>query len=37
MEAFEGKNVKLHYLQKNGILPWRGESVYIVDEVMPNE
>jgi hypothetical protein len=31
MEKFEGKNVKLHYQQKNGTLPWRGESEYIVD------
>lgn len=33
MQRFEGKNVKLHYLQKNGTLPWRGESPYIVDAV----
>ena len=33
MEAFEGKHVKLHYVQKNGTLPWRGESQYIVDGV----
>jgi hypothetical protein len=33
MGDFEGKNVKLHYLQKNGKLPWRGESEYIVDGV----
>ena len=33
MQNFEGKNVKLHYLQKNGTLPWRGESEYIVDKV----
>mgnify|MGYP003491427296 FL=1 len=33
MQNFEGKNVKLHYLQKNGTLPWRGESEYIVDGV----
>lgn len=33
MQAFEGKNVKVHYLQKNGKLPWRGESEYIVDGV----
>ena len=32
MEKFEGKNVKLHYQQKNGTLPWRGESEYIVDK-----
>ena len=33
MESFEGKKVKVHYLQKNGKLPWRGESEYIVDDV----
>jgi hypothetical protein len=33
MQGFEGKNVKLHYEQKNGTLPWRGESEYIVDGV----
>jgi len=33
MQNFEGKNVKLHYRQKNGTLPWRGESEYIVDMV----
>lgn len=33
MMNFEGKNVRLHYQQKNGTLPWRGESEYIVDEI----
>lgn len=36
MQHLEGKNVKLHYLQKNGTLPWRGESEYIVDAVEPD-
>lgn len=31
MMNFEGKNVRLHYRQKNGTLPWRGESEYIVN------
>lgn len=31
MQHFEGKNVKLHYKEKNGTLPWRGDSRYIVD------
>jgi hypothetical protein len=31
LQNFEGQNVKLHYKQKNGTLPWRGESEYIVD------
>lgn len=33
MENLEGKNVRLHYEQKNGTLIWRGESEYIVDKV----
>ncbi len=37
MEAFEGKYVKLHYKQKNGTLPWRGDSQYIVDDVLPQQ
>lgn len=28
---FEGQKLKLHYQQKKGILPWRGESEYIID------
>ncbi len=31
MMNFEGKNVRLHYEQKKGALPWVGESPYIVD------
>ncbi len=34
MMGFEGKKVKLHYEQKKGTLPWRGDSEYIVDEVV---
>jgi hypothetical protein len=33
IQNFEGRNVKLHYKQKNGALPWRGDSEYIVDGV----
>jgi hypothetical protein len=29
----EGKFVRLHYQQKNGTLPWRGDSEYIVDGI----
>ncbi len=29
----QGRNVTVHYKQKNGTLPWRGESEYIVDSV----
>lgn len=31
MMNFEGKKVRVHYMQKNGTLPWRGDSEYIVD------
>ena len=34
MMDYEGKRVKLHYEQKKGTLPWRGDSEYIVDEVL---
>lgn len=33
MMNYEGKKVRLHYLQKNGTLFWRGDSEYIVDGV----
>jgi hypothetical protein len=36
MQNYEGKRVKLHYKEKNGTLPWRGESNYIVDGVQPD-
>ena len=29
----EGTMVVLHYKEKNGTLPWRGETVYLVDDV----
>jgi hypothetical protein len=29
----QGKHVTVHYKQKKGTLPWRGESEYIVDSV----
>ncbi len=29
----EGTMVVLHYKEKNGKLPWRGETVYMVDSV----
>lgn len=35
MMSYEGKYVRLHYDQKKGKLPWRGESTYIVDEMQP--
>ena len=33
MEQNQGKQVVVHYMQKNGALPWRGDSPYIVDSV----
>jgi hypothetical protein len=30
----QGRNVKLHYTEKNGTLAWRGDSRYIVDSVI---
>ena len=31
--SFEGKKVIVHYEQKHGALPWRGESTYFVNGV----
>lgn len=37
LEGLEGKDVRLHYEQKNGALFWRGDSDYIVDGIeLPN-
>ncbi len=33
LENCEGKRVKVRYNQKNGTLPWRGDTQYIVYEV----
>ena len=33
LENYEGKRVKVRYQQKNGTLPWRGDTEYIVYEV----
>jgi hypothetical protein len=33
MKNYEGQRVVLHYNQKNGALPWRGDTEYIVDTV----
>ena len=34
LQNFEGKQVKLHYVQKNHSLCWRGDSEYLVDGVI---
>lgn len=36
LQNYEGKQVKLHYVQKNGKLFWRGDSEYLVDGVSPD-
>jgi hypothetical protein len=33
MMTLEGKRVALHYHEKNGSLPWRGDTRYIIDSV----
>jgi hypothetical protein len=33
LSNLESQMVVVHYRQKNGILPWRGETGYIVDSV----
>jgi hypothetical protein len=33
LDTIQGQFVILHYTQKNSKLPWRGESLYLVDAV----
>jgi hypothetical protein len=33
IEKLQGENVIVHYTEKNGTLPWRGDCRYIVDSV----
>ncbi|MEI8048446.1 MAG: hypothetical protein WCI92_13760 [Bacteroidota bacterium] len=33
LEKLQGKNVVVHYTEKNNTLPWRGETVFIVSSV----
>ncbi|MFN8252296.1 MAG: hypothetical protein U0V75_10470 [Ferruginibacter sp.] len=33
LENYDGKKVRVRYKQKNGTLPWRGDSEYIVYQV----
>jgi hypothetical protein len=33
LEKYEGKRVTVRYNQKNGTLPWRGDSEYIIYQV----
>ena len=36
LEKMQGGSVVVHYKEKNGTLPWRGESTYLVDSVKVN-
>lgn len=36
LEKVQGENVVVHYTEKNGKLPWRGESTYFVDSLKVN-
>ena len=36
LEKMQGGSVVVHYNEKNGTLPWRGESTYLVDSVKVN-
>lgn len=33
LDSLQGKFVILHYTEKHGSLPWRGDTPYLVDEV----
>jgi hypothetical protein len=37
MELMQGRMVTVHYLNKNGTLPWRGDTPFIVDSVKLEE
>ncbi len=37
LEQLQGKNVVVHYSEKNNTLPWRGETVFVVSSVKVNE
>ncbi|SFI06660.1 hypothetical protein [Halpernia frigidisoli] len=34
LEANSGKNFDLHYKEYHGTIPWRGNTVYVVDRVL---
>jgi len=33
LEQIQGEYIVVHYSEKKGVLPWRGESTYMVDSV----
>jgi len=36
LEKVQGESVILHYVEKNGTRPWKGESTYFVDSLKVN-
>ena len=36
LERVQGESVVVHYVEKNGTLPWKGESTYFVDSLKVN-
>jgi len=32
-DTLQGRNVIVHYIEKNGTVPWRGDSKYLVDSI----
>ena len=36
LEKVQGESVILHYVEKNGTFPWKGESTYFVDSLKVN-
>jgi len=32
-DTLQGRNVIVHYREKKGTVPWRGDSRYIVDSI----
>ena len=32
-DTLQGKNVIVHYIEKKGAVPWRGDSRYLVDSI----
>lgn len=32
-DTLQGRNVIVHYIEKNGPVPWRGDSRYLVDSI----
>ena len=35
IEKLQGESVVVHYSEKNGTLPWQGDTPYLVDSVAP--